>query len=316
MAKKKQNKYTFFKGNDEYGNGGRAAVLELEQKCRQNYINKYYNIWMSKFKWEGLDEEIKDQQENFIMRKFWSDGTIAGRKVPSLDVMAYMPYGGMEYDMYDFPSKVTLVNLRDVSQVLVPIEPQVVGKDVVIGWCQPNHKPIEAVVRYYVDRMVQVDMVINTNLNLMKMPFLIGVNEVDKKKMENIVDRILANEVVVFADLEEIQKVQALATQTPYIIDKLNDHKRCLEQELLTYIGVDNNGSESLEQTHVSVDAVNANNDMINAYGHAIEAEIRKWVNELNRVFSRSINFKPVTKPVSSVKEEPQGGNKNEEVNN
>lgn len=70
MAKKKQNKYTFFKGNDEYGNGGRAAVLDLEQKCKQNYINKYYNIWMSKFKWTGLDEEIKDQQENFIMRKF------------------------------------------------------------------------------------------------------------------------------------------------------------------------------------------------------------------------------------------------------
>lgn len=70
MAKKKQNKYTFFKGNDEYGNGGRDAVLVLENKCKQNYINKFYNIWMSKFKWGGLDEEIKDQQENFIMRKF------------------------------------------------------------------------------------------------------------------------------------------------------------------------------------------------------------------------------------------------------
>ena len=311
---RRENKYTFFKGNREYGDGGRAAVLELEQRCKQNYINKFYNIWMSKFKWSGLDEEIKDQQENFIMRKFWSDGTIAGRKVPSLDVMAYMPYGGMEFDMYDFPSKVTLVNLRGVSQVLVPVEPQVVGKDVVIGWCQPNHKPIEAVVRYYVDRMVQVDMVVNTNLNLMKMPFLIGVNEVDKKKMENIVDRILANEVVVFADLAEISKVQALATQTPYIIDKLTDYKRGLEQELMTYLGVDNNGSKELEQTHVSVDAVNANNDVINDYGYAIESEIRKWVEEMNRVFGRNIDFEAVSKPVNSTRE--PGGSKNEEINN
>ena len=316
MAKKKQNKYTFFKGNDEYGNGGRAAVLELENRCKQNYINKFYNIWMSKFKWSGLDEEIKDQQENFIMRKFWSDGTIAGRKVPSLDVMAYMPYAGMEFDMYDFPSKVTLVNLRGVSQVLVPVTPQVVGKDVVIGWCQPNHKPIAAVVQYYVDRMVQVDMVINTNLNLMKMPFLIGVNEVDKEKMKNIVDRILANETVVYASLEEVSKVQALATQTPYIIDKLEAHKRGLEQELMTYMGVDNNGSENLEQTHVSVDAVNANNDVINDYGNAIESEIRKWVEQINKVFNRQINFEAVSKPVSSVKETPEGGNEDEKVNN
>ena len=317
MAKKqKQNKYTFFKGNDEYGNGGHSAVLELEQKCRQNYINKFYNIWMSKFKWSGLDAEIKDQQENFIMRKFWSDGTVAGRKVPGLDVMAYMPYAGMEYDMYDFPSKVTLVNLRGVSQVLVPQTPQVVGKDVVIGWCQPNHKPIEAVVRYYVDRMVQVDMVINTNLNLMKMPFLIGVNEIDKDKMKNIVDRILANEVVIFASLEELNKVQALATQTPYIVDKLVAHKRGLEQALMTYMGVDNNGSENLEQTHVSVDAVNANNDVINDYGYAIESEIKKWIEQMNRVFGRNISIEATSKPVSSVKEDNNGGVENEETNN
>lgn len=230
--------------------------------------------------------------------------------------MAYMPYAGMEFDMYDFPSKVTLVNLRGVSQVLVPVTPQVVGKDVVIGWCQPNHKPIAAVVQYYVDRMVQVDMVINTNLNLMKMPFLIGVNEVDKEKMKNIVDRILANETVVYASLEEVSKVQALATQTPYIIDKLEAHKRGLEQELMTYMGVDNNGSENLEQTHVSVDAVNANNDVINDYGNAIESEIRKWVEQINKVFNRQINFEAVSKPVSSVKEAPEGGNEDEKVNN
>lgn len=67
---KKTKKYTFFKGNEQYGNGGQAAVLELEDKARQLYISKFYNIWMSKFRWSGLDEEIKDQQENFIMRKF------------------------------------------------------------------------------------------------------------------------------------------------------------------------------------------------------------------------------------------------------
>ena len=218
--------------------------------------------------------------------------------------------------MYDFPSKVTLVNLRGVSQKLIPITPQVVGKDVVIGWCQPNHKPIAAIVRYYVDRMVQIDMVINTNLNLMKMPFLIGVNEVDKDKMKNIVDRILNNEVVVFASLEELNKVQALATETPYIVDKLTEHKRGLEQELMTFMGVDNNGSENLEQTHVSVDAVNANNDVINDYGYAIESEVRKWVDEINRVFGRQVNFETVSKPVSSVKEVVNGGVENEEINN
>lgn len=161
--------------------------------------------------------------------------------------------------------------------------------------------------------MVEVDMVINTNLNLMKMPFLVGVNEVDKKKMEDIVRRILNNEVVVFADLQELNKVQSLATQTPYIIDKLNEHKRGLEQELMTYMGVDNNGSSSLEQTHVSVDAVNANNDIINDYGNAIEGEINKWLAQIERVLNRKLTIKCKSKPVNSVKEEVV---ENEEINN
>lgn len=149
--------------------------------------------------------------------------------------------------------------------------------------------------------MVQVDMVINTNLQLQKMPFLIGVNEIDKDKMEDIVQRILNNEVVVFANLEDLQKVQTLVTQTPYIIDKLNDYKRSLEQELMTFLGVDNNGSKSLEQTHVSVDAVNANNDVINDYGNAIESEINKWLADVNRVFGRNISIEAVSKPVNTV---------------
>ena len=124
--------------------------------------------------------------------------------------------------------------------------------------------------------------------------------------MEDIVDRILHNEVVVFADLDDLSKVQTLATQTPYIIDKLNDYKRSMEQELRTFLGVDNNGSNSLEQTHISVDAVNANNDVINDYGNAIESEINKWLADINRVFNRHITIEAVSKPVDTVHEEPQ----------
>ena len=310
---KKQNKYQFYKTHMSEGDVQDSGVLELEMKHRQLYLAKYYNIWMSKFKWEGLDEEVKDQQENFIMRKFWCDGTVAARKMDNIDLMVYTPYAAATYNYYDFPETVTLVNLRSAPLSIIPADPQVVNKDVVIGWCQPNHKPIEAVVRYYVERMVQVDMVINTNLNLQKMPFLVGVNEDDAGKMKDVVKRILNNELVVFAALEDLQRIQALVTQTPYIIDKLSEHKRHLEQELLTFMGVDNNGSNSLEQTHVSVDAVNANNDIINDYGNAIESELNKWIERINKVFNRKIKITAVSKPVNSTRD---GGNEDEETRN
>ena len=293
----KQNKYQFFKG----GVSNNSSALELEALARQNYINKFYNIWMSKFKWNGLDSA---EQENFIMRKMWSDGTLACRYMNDIDTLVFAPYGAAEFNLYDFPSMVNLVNLRGVSQAIIPARPLAVNKEVVLGWAQPNHKPIASIVRYYVDRMVQVDMVINTNLQLQKMPFLVGVDEADKDRMQDVVRRILNNEVVVFLSLEDVQRIQALVTQTPYIIDKLMMHRHALEQELLTYLGIDNNGNESLEQTHVTSDAVNANNDMINDYGYAIEDEIRKWLGRIKDVFGREVTIEAVSRPVKSVQEE------------
>lgn len=312
MAKK--GKYAFW-----YGDGN--AVSEIQNRCRQNYINKCYNIWMSKFQWDGLDEEMAAQEENFIMRKFWSDGTVAARNINNTDLMAFAPWTLQSLNYYDLPETVNLVNLHGVSNNIIPTSTQVVNKDVVLLYCQPSHKPILTTVSYYVDRMVQVDMVINTNLQLQKMPWLIGVDEADKDKMEDIVQRILNNEVVVFADLQSLGKIQTLATNTPYIIDKLVEYKRSLEQELMTFLGVDNNGSASLEQTHISVDAVNANNDMINDYGNAIESEINKGLKDIKRVLNRDIRIKAVSKPVNTVHEQPKnmvdeqpevGGNENE----
>lgn len=305
MAKK--GKYAFW-----YGDGN--SVSDIQGRCRQNYINKYYNIWMSKFKWTGLDEEMAAQEENFIMRKFWSDGTVAARLINNTDLMAFAPWALQSLNYYDLPETVNLVNLHGVSNNIIPTSTQVVNKDVVLLYCQPSHKPILTTVSYYVDRMVQVDMVINTNLQLQKMPWLIGVDEADKDKMEDIVQRILNNEVVVFADLQSLGKIQTLATNTPYVIDKLVEYKRGLEQELMTFLGVDNNGCASLEQTHVSVDAVNANNDIINDYGNAIEGEINKGLKDIKRVLNRDVQIEAVSKPVNTVHEQPKaGGNENED---
>ena len=44
MAKK--GKYAFWDGSR-----GMISVDDLQQSIEQNYINKFYNIWMGKFKW-------------------------------------------------------------------------------------------------------------------------------------------------------------------------------------------------------------------------------------------------------------------------
>ena len=163
--------------------------------------------------------------------------------------------------MYGEPETVQLIN--EYSSPLVPSSSQVVDKDVVIGYLQTNRKPLSMIVKWYVDRIAQVEMVINTNLQLQKMPFIIPVSDSQESaKLEDYVDRILNNELVITVEGIEPNLFKSISTNAPYIIDKLQNYKKDLENDLLTYLGVNNNGSNKIEQLQLA--EVNSNNEEIN----------------------------------------------------
>ena len=292
------NKYQFwkrFKGQPNY-------IQELLQEVSNNYTDKYYNIWMSKFKWTGLDEESKEQQENYIMRKLWSDGSLAIRNIANTNLIALMPFATISYNYLDFPETVNLINKRGVSEVIIPSGEQVVNKDVAIVYCLPSHKPIKQLVKYYTDRMAQVEIIISNNLKLQNVPFVIGCNEEDKDSMEDIVERILNNELVVYTAVGDINKLQSLVTTAPYLIDKLKSYQVSLENELLTTLGIDNSGVQA-KKAQMLVDEVNANNDAINDFGNCIIDELKSWLERANKVLNRNISVEAKSKPVDTTKD-------------
>ena len=291
------NKYAFF----NRFKGANGSVMQLLKNTVSNYKNKYYNVWMSKFKWSGLDEECAEQQENFIMRKLWSEGTVALRNIENTDMMAAASYATNQYNIFDFPEVITLVKNRDASDKIIPKDPQVVNKDVAIIYCLPSHEPIEKIVDFYCSRMAQVELVINNNLKLHSNPFLISCTEENKQQMEDIVNRILNNELVVFCSQKDITNLQALLLNAPYLIDKLKEYQVSLENELLTILGIDNFGTAKKAQ--MLVDEVNANNDIINDFGASIEDELRQYLERANKVLNRNISIEAKSKPVDTTKD-------------
>ena len=289
------NKYKFF---SRFRDADRA-VQQLLKDTASNYRNKYYNVWMSKFKWSGLDEETKEQEQNYIMRKLWSEGKVAMRNIANTTMMAIMPFAVETYNYLDFPDTVTLINERGVSEQIIPASVQIVNKDVALLYALPGQKPIEWIVRYYTERIAQAAVLINNNLAIQNMPFIIGCNEEDKKRLQDVVSKVLNNELVVFTDTQDVQKLQVMVTQAPYIVDKLQTYIVSQENELLTILGIDNTGSAA-KKAQMVVDEVNANNDVINDYGASIEDELRRWLDRANKVLGRNITIEATSKPVDS----------------
>lgn len=294
-TKKKNAKYSIFKRWKDCD----STVQSLVKQVINIYRNKYYNIWMSKFKWSGLDEVIKEQQENYLMRAFWNIGKVAIRNIQHTDMIAMCDFAVSKYNYLDFPEEITLVNKRGTSEKVIPEGVQIVNKDVCIAYCQPNHKSIKMLVDYYIDRIVQVEVLINNNLKLQNMPFVVGVTEEDKDQFDDIVNRILNNELIVYTSVGDLNKLQTLATNAPYIVDKLKTYEVSIENELLTVLGIDNSGAQA-RMAQLTVDEVNANNDAINDYGLAIEDEIKAWLERANAVLGRNISIEAKIKPVDS----------------
>ena len=266
------------------------------------YNNKYYNLWMSKFEWKGLDEDLKEQEENYIMRKLWYDGTVAIRNIKNTNMIAIAPWELQNYNYLGFPETINLINERGASKTIIPSKTLIVNKDVALLFCTPSQKPIKAVVDYYVDRITQAVVLINNNLCLQNMPFVINCTEEDQKRLSDIVDRILNNELVITTASSDISKLQALITQVPFLIDKLQAYIVSMENELLTILGVDNSGVQA-KKAQMLVDEVNANNDVINDYGNSIIDELTKWLDRANTVLNRTITIEAKSKPVDTTKD-------------
>lgn len=250
---------------------------------------KYFNLFLSNYKWKGLTY----RQENYIMKELYARGTIAAFNIELADELGFAPWARASWDMYGEPETVTLVHTYAQDAKLIPYDVQRVDEQVVIGYLQANRRPLKEVVDWYIARIAQVEMVINTNLQLHKMPFLIPVeDEQTANKVEEIIDRILNNEIVITATGIDPVVFKAIATQAEFIIDKLKNYQIGLENELKTILGINNKGQEKIEQLQLS--EVNANNDEINQNDSMYERYLKDFCKRVKEVLNKDIDVEVV----------------------
>lgn len=257
----------------------------------QAYLDKYYNLFMNSLKWEGID----DQQIDYIMRKFWSVGTVASFIIKgtkgTLDypngMIAFTPYAPTRYNIYDYPIEATLVNTRGVD--FIPLTPQKINETVVIGFAQRNKKGIRNLVNYYIRKIVNIEMTIQINLIAQKCPWLIGSTPESSNKMEEFWRNLLSDNPKLFATLDEVEKAKALVSGAPYTIDKLYNYKIATENELREYLGLGNLGV-SEKKEHLITAEVESNDDITYRSSECILNPLQEFCDRINKYFGYNIS--------------------------
>ena len=301
------------------------------------YENKYFGLFLNNY---HLPELTKNQ-ERFLLKSFWQNGTIAAfilegtKQEPSLKQMlsnsskstlilsnenpngllCLVPYAISKYDIEDAPSVVSYINKRGAT--FIPRGLKIVNKDCVIGWAHSSHAPIRSLVLYYINRIVDVEQTIEMNLFVHKLPRLVVCSPEDKARVEDLMEKIEQGEKKLFLDANDVQAIKNVldsGSNTSYIIDKLYQYKQNLENELLTFLGINNISLE--KQERLIVDEANSNNQLINDCGECFLDSLKAFCKEVSEVLEFPLSVEAKFSPAAQEMEQTPKEEESEEEEN
>lgn len=311
----------------------KKSTSRMREDLKDFYFNKYYSLYLGHYRTDDLNEE----QRRFILSQMWGDGKLAcfvleesktSESLKSLmnnskmlkqddeNLLIFTPFSTTTFNLNNNPSVATLVALRGSS--FIPKGNKINNKDIVIGWGHSSHRAIKSLIAPLIERVVEVEMTINTCLFNNKIPRLIQVDTEDKDKMKRLVEAVENDENVLFVDSQCAEAMKMILSSGEYTIDRLYTYKTQLENEILTILGIDNIQNEKKER--MLVDEVSSNNDIISYNAHLFLDSLNEWGERIEKTFSIPLKWKidEVAHEISEeaeedeeLKEDDKGGENN-----
>lgn len=278
----------------------RVSSNDIKKKIKFYYLEKFFNKWMNKYEFTNLNY----QQKHYIMKKFWSVGTIACSQIKSADetLAGLMDDGALDmgenkiiftpwtfanrYNIYDFPTHVNLINTRGVKFITTKILE--IDKEVVIGFAQKNHKSIYSSIEAKIDELVDIEMKKRVSRKAQSQPWLFAFSPEDFEQAKRLQEQMENDEPYLFAPFNDVDKVKGITSGAPYVVDKFEQDRQKIENDILTMLGVNNVGIGEKKE-HLIVDEVNANNEDIEQQSISFKSEIEDFFERIYKVFGYKV---------------------------
>lgn len=281
----------------------RLSSNDIRKKIKFYYMEKFFNKWMNKYDFTNLNY----QQKHYIMKSFWSKGTVAcaqisvgggmkelmaGLKIDieefKEDSLIFTPWAPANlFNIYDFPTKARLINVRGVD--FIPERELVIDKEVVIGYAQKNHKSVFSSIEAKIEELVDIEMKKRVSRKAQSQPWMFAFSPEDYEQAMVLQQQLESDEPFMFVPFQEVDKVKALVSGAPYIVDKFEQDRQKVENDILTMLGVNNVGIGEKKE-HLIVDEVNANNEDIEQQSTSYRSEIENFFERVYNIFGYRVD--------------------------
>lgn len=259
----------------------RANITDLLNDLTFRIIfDKYKLIAINAFQWDGLPEGI---EERHIEKILFDNGKAIFFKDPEQSFMCLKAQDSGKYNVNGDPLGYLATgfgyNKHYNADSCVIIE---------------NNKLRVATynfVMFYVNKLTEAERTMDVNVKSVKTPYIIACDDKDVMSFKRIFQQVDGNVPAIYADKAlNIDSITALKTDSKFLCNELMDYKKSVENELLTFLGLNNTPTEKRER--LITDEANSNNQLITSFSE-IQLEARQLACErINKMYGLNVSVK------------------------
>lgn len=253
--------------------------LAMNNYTYMQYAYRLMELSISMFEWKNLPEGI---DERFLEMVLFTDGHAVFFKDDELgDYLALQCLINGKLNVYRIP-----INRRAFA--VNGYQKQLTDKDSVIIFNNMLHTNSWLDVKMFAKRLYNLDRIIDVNANAQKTPILIKGNEQQRLTLTNLYKEYDGNAPVIFADKSlDMNALQVLSTQAPYVADKIYQLKTQIWNEALTYLGISNVSFQKRERM-VSDEVTRSQGGTVASRYSRLNAR-RQACEQINKMFGLNI---------------------------
>ena len=259
-------------------------AMIINNETYTDYHERLKLLATSLFTWENLDKLCGTGATDFLEDTLFNEGIACFVNDDEIGFHIFKAKPNDKVNTYDLPTSITAFSHEYNKSFDL--------EDVVLIKNNILKRPTIASSKLFAYRLYETERTIDVNLFAQKTPTILEGDEKSIVSLKNVFMQYSGNIPVLFGNRRfSIQnKINAIKTDAPYIIDKLELHKHEIWNEALTYFGINNANTDKKER--LVTDEVKSNNQLIRYYLNCYYNARKKACDEINEKFLKNSEIK------------------------
>lgn len=272
-----------------------SAFIESElmnDETYYGYLERFKRISMSIFEWINLPESMDSR---YLERCLYYDGMASLLKDKDYGYINTRVAASGNVNIYGLPTTLNCYSYdyQKNKKLFTGLLPEMTEEQkeayedskavlVMNNW---DGLPTEPQMAQFARRLTLAERSSDTNIEAMRTPVMVLVDENQRLMMENLYAQYSGNRPFIFGDKNQLSSdsIKAINTEAPIVFDKLQNYKKEIWNEALTFLGINNLMIEKSER--LITDEASSNNELINLNLQSQLAPRQKAAEQFNELF-------------------------------